>query len=879
MHRTQNQLVEPPALNREAASPAAGLSAAAAALKLAADGPNELPGNAPTSNLQLLRQVLTEPMFLMLLAAGSIYFALGDRTEAILLLGFVVLVIALTWLEQRKTQRTLESLRDLSAPRALVIRDQQTLRIAARDLVCGDIIILREGDRIAADATLLSGQLAVNESLLTGEAMPVSKMTRQQHQDASVSVQASAGAAADVSTLFASTVVVSGLGQAVVHATAGATAVGQIGKDLAKSQIQPSVLQTASGQLVRRLGALALVIALCQVLLTWWWDQQPLLPSLLSGIALAMAILPEEIPVILTVFLAMGAWRLAQQQVLTRRVAAVESLGAVSVLAVDKTGTLTLNQMQVAALAIPTGQDSAELFSPAEAKLLPETFHSLTEFAMLATPGDPFDPMEQAIQQFSDRWLAGTEHVRDGRQPEREYPLSADILAMTKVFAGNTPQQYLLAAKGAPEAIADLCHLTPAQCVQIQTQVHAMAERGWRVLGVARGLWQQQNGRDSGWPESQHQFDFSFCGLVALADPPRPEVPAAIAECRQAGIRLLMLTGDHADTARAIAAQIGLSERPEVLTGADIAALDDAALTARLQKTDICARLQPSDKLRLVTLLQQQGEVVAMTGDGVNDAPALKAADIGIAMGQRGTDVAREAAALVLLDDSFSRIVSAIRQGRRIYDNIGKATQFTFAVHMPIIALALVPAFLHWPALLLPVHIVLLELIINPTCSIIFEAEPGATDLMQRPPRDLHTSPFSLRQLGQGLLQGAGIAVILLCMYGWLFARHGAGVRSSSLIVLMLLLSVFLLILANRDRARPALSGLFSQNRWVVRLALVMILLLGLLMWLRPLGAVMGTITPAGTDFMVAAVGAVLMLLWLELLRRTSAVAPAKPVV
>ncbi len=883
MHRAQKQLVEPPALNRDASSPVAGLSATAAALKLAADGPNELPGNAPTSNLLLLRQVLTEPMFLMLLAAGSIYFALGDRTEALLLLGFVVLVIALTWLEQHKTQRTLESLRDLSAPRALVIRDQQTLRIAARDLVCGDIIILREGDRIAADATLLSGQLAVNESLLTGEAMPVQKMTRQQHQDASVPAAAVAGAAADVaadvSTLFASTVVVSGLGQAVVHATAGATAVGQIGKDLAKSQIQPSALQTASGQLVRRLGVLALLIALCQVLLAWGWDQQPLLPSLLSGIALAMAILPEEIPVILTVFLAMGAWRLAQQKVLTRRVAAVESLGAVSVLAVDKTGTLTLNQMQVAALAIPTGQDSAEQFSPADAKSLPEAFHSLTEFAMLATPGDPFDPMEQAIQQFSDRWLAGTEHVRDGRQPEREYPLSADILAMTKVFAGNTPRQYVLAAKGAPEAIADLCHLTPAQCGQIQTQVHAMAQRGWRVLGVARGLWEQASGRDSGWPESQHQFDFSFCGLVALADPPRPEVPAAIAECRQAGIRLLMLTGDHADTARAIAAQIGLSERPEVLTGVDLAALDDTALSARLHKTDICARLQPSDKLRLVTLLQQQGEVVAMTGDGVNDATALKAADIGIAMGQRGTDVAREAAALVLLDDSFSRIVSAIRQGRRIYDNIGKATQFTFAVHMPIIALALVPALLHWPALLLPVHIVLLELIINPACSIIFEAEPGATDLMQRPPRDLHTSPFSLHQLGQGLLQGAGIAMILLGMYGWLLARHGAGVRSSSLIVLMLLLSVFLLILANRDRSRPALSGLFSQNRWVMRLALIMILLLGLLMWLRPLGAVMGTMAPAGADFMVAAVGIVLMLLWLELLRRTSAVAPAKPVV
>ena len=841
-----------------------GLSAAAAALKLATDGPNELPGNLPESNLQILRTVLTEPMFLMLLAAGAIYYALGDRTEALLLLGFVLLVILLTLLEQHKTQRTLESLRDMSAPRALVIRDQRTLRIPARDLVCGDIMILREGDRVAADATLLSGQLAVNESLLTGEAVPVQKTTRQQQQD----LGTPANAAENSSTLFASTLVVSGVGQAVVHATAGATAVGRIGKDLAKSRAQPSALQRASGLLVRRLGALALLIALFQVWLAWGWNQQPLLPSLLSGIALAMAILPEEIPVILTVFFAMGAWRLAQHKVLTRRIAAVESLGAISILAVDKTGTLTMNQMQVAALATPSLEGVGDLFLPAEAADLPEAFHTLTEFAMLATPGDPFDPMEQAIQQFSDRWLAGTEHVRDGRQPEREYPLSADILAMTKVFAGNAPRQYLLAAKGAPEAIADLCHLTATECAQIQVQVRHMATQGWRVLGVARGLWQQSNGRDSGWPDSQHQFDFSFCGLVALVDPPRPEVPAALAECREAGIRVLMLTGDHAETARAIAAQIGLSERAEVLSGSEIAALDDAALSARLQKTDICARLQPSDKLRLVTLLQQQGEVVAMTGDGVNDAPALKAADIGIAMGERGTDVAREAAALVLLDDSFSHIVNAIRQGRRIYDNIGKATHFTFAVHIPIIALALVPSFLHWPALLLPVHIVLLELMINPACSILFEAEPAAADLMQRPPRDIQTSPFSLRQLGQGVLQGGGIALILLSMFAWQFAHYGDGVRSSSLIVLMLLLSVLLLILANRDLRHPIWSGLFSANRWVLRLVLVLSLLLAMLMFWPALGRMMGTMLPTGPDVVLAGVGALLMLLWLELLRR-----------
>ena len=383
-------------------------------------------------------------------------------------------------------------------------------------------------------------------------------------------------------------------------------------------------------------------------------------PSLLSGIALAMAILPEEIPVILTVFLALGAWRISKQRVLTRRVSAVEALGAITVLAVDKTGTLTQNRMEVSQLVTAT-----EAFRNDRAASLPESFHELTEFAMLATPADPFDPMEKAIQLFGHRWLAGTEHVHDDRIPEFGYELSSEILAMTQVFSSANPSQHLLATKGAPEAVADLCHLPQAERDRIQSQVETMADGGLRVLGVARGNWQ-----GSAMPRSQHDFTFAFLGLVGFADPPRPEVPSAIAECRKAGVRVIMLTGDHPATARAIARQAGLSERPELITGPEIAALDDAALREKMRHVDLCARLQPEQKLRLVQVLKADGHVVAMTGDGVNDAPALKAADVGIAMGERGTDVAREAAALVLLDDSFASIVAAIRQGRRIYDNI-----------------------------------------------------------------------------------------------------------------------------------------------------------------------------------------------------------------
>ncbi|HEX2950826.1 MAG TPA: HAD-IC family P-type ATPase, partial [Armatimonadota bacterium] len=612
-----------------------GLTSIEAAARLLQDGPNELPSAKPRSLLQITLEVLREPMFLLLLAGGTIYLLLGDLQEALLLLAFVFVIIGITLYQERKTENALQALKNLSSPRARVIRDNDAQFIPGRDVVRGDLVLVAEGDRIAADGAVRTAtNLSVDESLLTGESVPV----RKRLWDGSAQVQRPGGD--DEPFVYSGTLVVQGQATVEILRTGLHTEIGKIGKSLQQLTPEPTVLQQQTGRLVRNLAIAGLSCSLV-VVLVYGFLHGDWLHGVLAGIALAMAMLPEEFPVVLTIFLALGAWRISRRQVLARRMHAVEILGSATVLCVDKTGTLTLNQMSVGELR--TEQVTCQI-TPGTNVPLPEAVHTLVEFSILASQRDPFDPMEKAFHRFGQEHLAETEHLHEDWAVVQQYSLSPELLAMSQVWRSTVRDVYVIAAKGAPEAIADLCHFTADQRTQLADRINAMAERGLRVLGVACA----EVPGDRVLPEIQHDFEFRFLGLVGLIDPVRPSVPAAIAECATAGIRVVMITGDYPATARTIAQQIGLTDPENVMTGDELMRIDDATLRDRVRRVNVFARVVPEQKLRLVQALQATGEIVAMTGDGVNDAPALKAADIGVAMGGRGTDVAREAAGLVL---------------------------------------------------------------------------------------------------------------------------------------------------------------------------------------------------------------------------------------
>jgi Ca2+-transporting ATPase len=830
-----------------------GITAEVAAARLAEDGPNELPAAKKRNVAQQAWDVVSQPMLLLLLGAGTVNFLLAEPLDGAILMSFVVVVITISIYQEHKTENALAALRDLSAPRALVVRDGHQLRIAGRDVVRDDIALLTEGDRVPADAVLAdSVNLSVDESALTGESVPVRKTAI-----ASRSVAEPMGCPGGEATpwVFSGTLVVKGRGIALVKATGANTELGRIGTALRSIKQEHTALEREIDRLVRviavvSLAAAAVVVVVYGLTRGHWFE------GMLAGIATAMAMLPEEFPVVLTVFLALGAWRLSQRHVLTRQAPVIETLGSATAICVDKTGTLTLNSMTVAELMV----DGA--IHVLDDRPLPERFQEIAEFAVLASPVDPFDPMDRAFREVGDAYLTSTEHLHGNWELVREYPLSENLLALSHVWRSPDLSYYVVAAKGAPEAIMDLCHLDAQARRACTDHVETATANGLRVLAVARARFSSAQGL----PTEQHDFAFEYLGLAGLRDPVRPGVADAVADCGRAGVRVVMITGDYPGTALAVAREVGLDDRAGCITGPELDTMSDDELAERIRTVSVFARMIPEQKLRLIRALKANGEVVGMTGDGVNDAPALRAADIGIAMGARGTDVAREAAALVITDDDFASIAGGIRQGRGIFDNLRKAMSYIIAVHVPIFGMSLIPVFVvDWPLVLLPVQIAFLELIIDPACSVVFESEQIDPKIMDRSPRGLGEPLFGRRSLTIAAMQGVSVLAAVLCVYLWavLDERPDDVVRSVTFATIVV--SNVALILVNRSW-RLSVWQTFRERtnrtlKWILTMAAAMLVVVLTVPALRT-AFDFGPMRPI--DWVVALVAGFIGVVWFE---------------
>ncbi len=837
--------------------PVPGLAEAEAQARLKNEGYNELPRPERRTPLRIILEVLREPMLGLLLGGGVVYLLLGDTTDALILLAFASLSILITIIQEARTERVLEALRDLTSPRALVIRDGQRKRIAGREVARGDLVVLAEGDRVPADAALIECQdLQADESLLTGESVPVRKISGG--QGAPTGRRRPGGD--DLPFVFSGSLIVGGSGVGEVFATGERSEIGKIGRSLGSLETEPPRLRAQTRRLVRVFalagGAISALAVLLYGFLRGGW-----LDALLGGIALGMSMLPEEFPVVLAVFMAMGAWRISRARVLTRRAAAIEALGSATVLCTDKTGTLTENRMSISELWLP----GAGVFRPggASAAGMPGHFRELVEHGVLASAVDPFDPMEKAFHELGRRESPGAAYPGDRHwKLVHAYGIRPELLAMSNVWqAPDEGREFVVAAKGAPEAIASLCHLEGADLAELTRAVDAMATAGLRTLALARASFR---GRE--WPASQGGFTFGLVGLVGLADPLRRGVSEAVGECRTAGIKVIMITGDYPATARAIARQAGI-DADQVLTGVELEQLDEAGLAGRARTTTVFARILPEQKLRIVNAFKAQDEIVAMTGDGVNDAPSLRAAHIGIAMGGRGTDVAREASSIVLLDDDFGSIVKSVRLGRRIYDNLRKAMGFILAVHVPIAGLALMPLVFGTPILFGPMHIAFLEMVIDPVCTLVFEAEEEERDVMRRPPRSPGEPLFSGSLIGWSLLQGALVLATVATIYVVAFRRGMPEQEVRALTFFSLVLGIVALIFVNRSFSASLLTALRKLNPSLVWVVVAVFSMLGLtLLW--PAASRLFRFGPLHPDDLVLTLGAgVMVLVVLNLLK------------
>lgn len=820
-----------------------GLSFDEAAALQAQYGKNELNAEKKQTLFSKVLGIFKEPMFLLLFCTALIYFFLGEPRDGSIMIGFVLFMSCINLFQEWRTDKTLAALKDLSAPKINVIRSGEMVLLDSCELTVGDLMILEEGDKIPADGEIIEMfDLGVDESTLTGESDVVWKKLNLTEEEAKENFKKNA--------CYSGTVVTQGSAIVGVTSIGADTEYGKIGKDILSVPNEPTPLEKQTRKLIKSAAIIGILLFIVVGVITFINPTEVvtdaldrLVHSVLAGVTLAMAMIPEEFPVILTVFLAMGAWRLAKKNALIRRMPSVETLGAVTVLCVDKTGTLTQNKMTMQEISCYDGIAEDELI----------------EWSCLGCEIEPYDPMEKAIIEFTEKRGFSKKEIFD-KPLIHEYSFNNEIKMMGHIW--EIDGSNCLAAKGSPESILPLCGLEKEKLWLVEKEQERLSEKGYRVIAVAK------RHNISAIPDKLNENKMEFLGLIGLEDPPRENVPEAVKLCSKAGIRVVMITGDNGITARSIAKKIGIQNADNVITGSELEKMTDEELSEKVKFTNIFARVIPSHKMRIVKAFRDSGEVVAMTGDGVNDAPALKYADIGIAMGKRGTGVAKEAADMVLLDDNFTTIVENVKDGRRIYDNIKKAVGYVFTIHLPIALIALLTPLLRLPLLLLPVHIVLLELIIDPTCSIIFERQPAEKDIMERKPRLQSDTLASTKLLIKAVLQGLSIFAASFGSYAFLLNAGWDAKAARSFALVILVISNFLLVYVNHSEKSFAFSGIFKRRdkvMWIVNSAMLLALMVAIYL---PYGNVAAKTVPLGAVPMLCAVGiAAVSTMWWEIVK------------